>query len=69
MSEYLQQGPDSFRGHHRPEVRFIERQAEGRQAAARLREAVATRICQHVVRDYAALLGAMASRIQTLLWE
>ena len=32
-------------------------------------EALATRIYQHVVRDYSALLGAMASRIQTLTWD
>ena len=32
-------------------------------------EALATRIYQHVVRDYSAPLGAMASRIQTLTWD
>lgn len=32
-------------------------------------EALATRIYQHVVRNYAALLGAMAGRIQTLTWD
>lgn len=32
-------------------------------------EALATRIYQHVVRDYSTLLGAMAGRIQTLTWD
>jgi nucleotidyltransferase substrate binding protein (TIGR01987 family) len=32
-------------------------------------EALATRIYQHVVRDYSRLLGAMAGRIQTLTWD
>jgi len=32
-------------------------------------EAVATRIYQHVVRDYAALLSSMAGRIQALGWD
>jgi len=32
-------------------------------------EALATRIYQHVVRDYSRLLGAMADRIQTLTWD
>jgi nucleotidyltransferase substrate binding protein (TIGR01987 family) len=32
-------------------------------------EVLATRIYQHVVRDYSALLGAMAGRIQTLMWD
>ncbi len=32
-------------------------------------EALATRIYQHVVRDYSQLLGAMADRIQTLTWD
>ena len=32
-------------------------------------EALATRIYRHVAKDYAALLGAMAQKIQTLPWE
>jgi nucleotidyltransferase substrate binding protein (TIGR01987 family) len=32
-------------------------------------EALAIRIYQHVVRDYSALLGAMAGRIQTFTWD
>lgn len=32
-------------------------------------EALAARIYQHVVRDYSALLGAMAGKIQTLTWD
>jgi nucleotidyltransferase substrate binding protein (TIGR01987 family) len=32
-------------------------------------EALATRIYQHVVQDYVALLGQMAEKIQTLSWE
>jgi len=32
-------------------------------------ETLATRIYQHVVRDYSKLLGAMAHRIQTLTWD
>jgi nucleotidyltransferase substrate binding protein (TIGR01987 family) len=32
-------------------------------------EALATRIYQHVVQDYAALFGQMADKIQTLSWE
>jgi nucleotidyltransferase substrate binding protein (TIGR01987 family) len=32
-------------------------------------ESLATRIYQHVVRDYSALLGAMAGKIQTLTWD
>ena len=32
-------------------------------------EALANRIYRHIVRDYAALLGSMASRIQSLEWE
>ena len=32
-------------------------------------EALATRIYQNVVRDYAALLAAMAARIQGLAWD
>jgi hypothetical protein len=32
-------------------------------------EALANRIYQHIVRDYAALLGGMASQIQSLQWE
>jgi nucleotidyltransferase substrate binding protein (TIGR01987 family) len=32
-------------------------------------EALATRIYQHVVRDYSRLLAAMAGRIQTLTWD
>jgi nucleotidyltransferase substrate binding protein (TIGR01987 family) len=32
-------------------------------------EALATRIYQHVVQDYAALLQQMAGKIQTLSWE
>jgi nucleotidyltransferase substrate binding protein (TIGR01987 family) len=32
-------------------------------------EALATRIYQHVARDYAALLGQMAETIQTLSWS
>ena len=32
-------------------------------------EALATRIYQHVARDYSALLGAMAGKIQTLTWD
>jgi len=32
-------------------------------------EALATRIYQHVVRDYSALLEAMAGKIQTLTWD
>jgi nucleotidyltransferase substrate binding protein (TIGR01987 family) len=32
-------------------------------------EALAARIYQHVARDYSALLGAMAGKIQTLAWD
>lgn len=32
-------------------------------------EALANRICEHIVRDYAALLDGMARRIQTLEWD
>lgn len=32
-------------------------------------EALANRIHEHIVRDYAALLGNMATRIQTLEWD
>lgn len=32
-------------------------------------EALATRIYQHVVGDYSALLGSMARQIQTLKWD
>lgn len=32
-------------------------------------EALATRIYQHVVRDYSEILGAMAGKIQTLTWD
>jgi nucleotidyltransferase substrate binding protein (TIGR01987 family) len=32
-------------------------------------EALATRIYQHVVQDYTALLGQMAGKIQALSWE
>ena len=32
-------------------------------------EALATRIYQHVVQEYVALLGQMADKIQTLSWE
>jgi hypothetical protein len=32
-------------------------------------EALATRIYQHVMRDYSALLEAMAGKIQTLIWD
>jgi nucleotidyltransferase substrate binding protein (TIGR01987 family) len=32
-------------------------------------EALATRIDQHVVRDYSALLGTMADKIQTFKWD
>lgn len=32
-------------------------------------EALASRIYQHIVQDYAPLLGGMADRIQTLQWD
>ena len=32
-------------------------------------ESLAMRICEHVVKDYAPLLGAMADKIQTLAWD
>lgn len=32
-------------------------------------EALAIRIYQHIVKDYAPLLGAMAGKIQTLAWD
>jgi hypothetical protein len=54
--------------------RFTERQADVRESAARLAEAVAQPESElirdaTIVQDYAPLLGGMADKIQTLQWD